>query len=75
MLEYKRRNGYEPCNFPRYYIPLTLKGKIYVSLRLYRGAVGLIPGPVLHVLLKLRAKFYSGKTKTAPANGEAARGK
>ena len=47
LVEFKRRNGFEQINFPRYYIPLTLKGKIYVALRLYRGAVGLLPGPVL----------------------------
>lgn len=72
LLEYKRRNGYEPINFPRYYIPLTLKGKIYVGLRLYRGAVGLIPAPVLSVLLKLREKVHAKKAKTAPANSEGA---
>ena len=63
LVEFKRRNGFEQVNFPRYYIPLTLKGKIYVGLRLYRGAVGLIPGPVLNLLLKLRDKFYSLKAK------------
>jgi len=63
LVEFKRRNGFEQVNFPRYYIPLTLKGKIYVSLRLYRGAVGLIPGPVLNLLLKVRDWFYSLKTK------------
>ena len=72
LLEYKRRNGYEPINFPRYYVPLTWKGKIYVGLRLYRGAVGLIPAPVLSVLLKLREKVHGKKAKTASANGEGA---
>ena len=26
LVEFKRRNGFEQVNFPRYYIPLTLKG-------------------------------------------------
>jgi len=72
LTESKRRNGYEPINFPRYYIPLTWKGKIYVNLRLYRGAVGLIPAPILSVLLKLREKVYSRKPKGTPANSEGA---
>ena len=72
LLEYKRRNGYEPINFPRYYIPLTLKGKIYVGSRLYRGPLGLIPAPALSVLLKVREKFHSKKLKAAPAGGEGA---
>ena len=70
LVEFKRRNGFEQLNFPRYYVPLTLKGKIFVSLRLYRGLVGLLPAPVLSVLLKLREKIYALKTKpekTEPA--------
>ncbi len=63
LVEFKRRNGFEQLNYPRYYVPLTLLGKIYVALRLYRGAVGLIPGPVLNVLLKLREKIYALKAK------------
>ncbi|HEX9045791.1 MAG TPA: hypothetical protein VF988_02090 [Verrucomicrobiae bacterium] len=59
LVEFKRRNGFEQLDFPRYYIPLTVKGKIYVALRLYRGAVGLIPAPVLRVLLKCRDWFYA----------------
>jgi hypothetical protein len=73
LVEFKRRNGFEQLDFPRYYVPLTLKGKIYVALRLYRGAVGLIPGPVLNVLLKIRDKFYARKTeavKTETAKDE-----
>lgn len=69
LVEFKRRNGFEQLDFPRYYIPLTLLGKIYVSLRLYRGAVGLIPGPVLNVLLKVREKIYA--LKNPPAKTEA----
>ena len=68
LVEFKRRNGFEPLNFPRYYIPLTWKGKIYVALRLYRGAVGLLPGPVLNLLLKLRDRFYARKGKALANN-------
>jgi len=63
LVEFKRRNGFEQINFPRYYIPLTLKGKIYVSLRLYRGLVGLLPAPVLNVLLKIRSSLMARKAK------------
>ena len=73
LVEFKRRNGFEQLNFPRYYIPLTLKGKIYVALRLYRGAVGLIPEPVLNLLLKVRDKFYARKDKAEAAKPEAAK--
>jgi len=73
LVEFKRRNGFEPLKFPRYYVPLTLKGRIYVGLRLYRGLVGLLPGPVLNPLLKLREKLYARKTKAEPPPPDAAK--
>jgi hypothetical protein len=57
FLEFKRRNGFEQVNFPRYYIPLTLKGEVFVRLRLYRGLSGLLPEPVLRPLLSFRAWY------------------
>ena len=50
-LEFKRRNGFLQVNFPRYYVPLTLRGKLFVWLRLYREFSGLIPEPILQPLL------------------------
>jgi hypothetical protein len=67
LVEFKRRNGFEQVNFPTYHIPLTLKGKIYTGLRLYRGAVGLIPAPLLKIILALREKMYRTKGKPAEA--------
>jgi len=72
LVEFKRRNGFEQVNFPAYHIPLTLKGKIYVGLRLYRGAVGLIPAPALKIILNLRDKFYRARGKSAETKEEEA---
>ncbi len=58
FLEFKRRNGFEQVNFPRYYVPLTLRGKVFVRLRLYRGFSGLVPEPILHAILSCRAWYY-----------------
>src|SRR6266480_268299 len=58
LVEFKRRNGFEQVNFPRYYVPLTLRGKIFVRLRLYRDLNALIPEPNLQPLLNLRAWYY-----------------
>jgi len=65
LVEFKRRNGFEQINFPRYYIPLTLKGRVYIGLRLYRGAVGLLPEPVLKRLLRIRDWLNKRKEKAA----------
>jgi hypothetical protein len=65
LAEFKRRNGFKKLNYPRYYVPLTLKGRLYVSLRLYRGAIGLIPGSILNVLLKIRSQLADWNSAAA----------
>ncbi|HZF00384.1 MAG TPA: hypothetical protein VE344_00655 [Methylomirabilota bacterium] len=62
LVEFKRRNGFEQINFPRFYIPLTLTGKIFVALKLYRGLVGILPAPVLKMILAVREWIYAQKT-------------
>jgi hypothetical protein len=64
LVEFKRRNGFEQADYPRYYIPLTFKGRIFVALRLYRGWSGLLPAPVLALGLRLRDTFYKKKENT-----------
>lgn len=57
LTEFKRRNGFEEIRFPRYYIPLNLKGKLAVSSGLHLGARNVIPAPVNDLLLKARDHF------------------
>jgi hypothetical protein len=57
LTEFKRRNGFEQMNFVRYYVPLTLKGKIALKLKLHRELIGILPSGVIDLLLRLRAKF------------------
>lgn len=64
LTEFKRRNGFEQLLVPRYYIPLTLKGKIALRLGLHRGLKGLIPKALLIQLLRLRTSWYEHKLKT-----------
>jgi hypothetical protein len=63
LTEFKRRNGFDQVLLPRYFIPLTAKGKIALALKLHRGPVQRIPKPLLVRLLKLRSLWYARKTK------------
>lgn len=65
LIEFKQRNGFEMINIPRYYIPMTIKGKIILKLKLHHGLVGLIPGKIYDVLLNIRSKWYE---KIIPQN-------
>jgi hypothetical protein len=57
LTEFKRRNGFQQIELPRYYIPLTLKGALALKCRMHRGLAGNLPPAVLSALLKLRARW------------------
>lgn len=57
LTEFKRRNGFEQMNFARYYVPLTLKGKLAVKLKLHRGLLGILPPGLIDFLWRVRSKF------------------
>lgn len=58
LTEFKSRHGFTRHNFPRYYVPLTLKGRIYLALGLQRGLKRIIPTRVLNFLLRARSEAY-----------------
>jgi hypothetical protein len=61
LTEFKRRNGFEKVMLPRYYIPLTLKGKIALTLRLHRPLVQHVPKSLIGQLLRIRNFLYARK--------------
>ena len=63
VTEFKRRNGFVEVLLPRYYIPLTAKGRLALALGLHRGVAANLPEPVTNFLLDSRAFVYD---KVAP---------
>lgn len=63
--DFKRHNGCEKIDLPRYYMPLTLRGKIILKLKLHRGLRGILPERLLLRLLDLRKRWYSLKYRDA----------
>ena len=57
LTEFKRRNGFVKVDLPRYYVPLTLRGKVAMKLRLHRGALGILPLGAITLLLGLRSRY------------------
>jgi hypothetical protein len=56
--EYKRRCGFEKTRVPRYFVPLTQKGKLALNLGLHRGWKELVPARLKASLKKLRSDWY-----------------
>ncbi|MBI4684775.1 MAG: hypothetical protein HY755_06210 [Nitrospirae bacterium] len=59
--DFQRLNGFEKFPVPRYYVPLTLRGKIILKLKLHHGIKGMLPEWVIGRLLDLRTKWYERK--------------
>ena len=70
LTEFKHRNGFEQIRFPRYYVPLNLKGRIILMLNLHRGLLGMLPAGVIAFLLKCRARFYQTLSSAWKSKGE-----
>ncbi len=59
LTAFKRANGFTQMNVPRYYVPLTLKGKITLDLGLQHGLGMVLPAGLVKQLTRLRAMLHS----------------
>jgi hypothetical protein len=58
LTDFKRHNGFEPFPFPRYFVPLTRRGKLALQLGLHHDWRTRIPQPVTKYFLSLRSRYY-----------------
>lgn len=69
ITEFKRRNGFKRIQFPQYFIPLSLKGKVALAMKLHRGVQNLLPQRLANFLLDVRARL--NRVRSAPTkNGQ-----
>jgi hypothetical protein len=57
LAEFKRRCGFEKVAVPRYFVPLTQRGRLALKLGLHRGWKRLLPDQVKAPLKKLRGRL------------------
>lgn len=74
LTEFKRRCGFQRVRVPRYYVPLSLKGRIALEAGLHKGVRQRMPEPVRHSLRKLRSRWYSFRDSGAANPGSRAQG-
>jgi hypothetical protein len=63
LTEFKRRNAFEAVPLPRYYVPLTFKGRVALKLGLHRGIAGNTPKSVMKLFLRVRRLQSERKLK------------
>lgn len=61
LSDFKENNGFKRIDLPRYYVPLTAKGRIAFRLGLHRSLMERIPEPVIAKLREYRNRWYDRK--------------
>ncbi|MBX3300756.1 MAG: hypothetical protein KF693_00925 [Nitrospira sp.] len=63
LTRFKKENGFIRMDLPRYYIPLTLKGKIALMLGLHRDVKEMVPQRLRQQLVHARDRWYANRLK------------
>jgi hypothetical protein len=58
LTEFKRRCGFEKISVPRYYVPLTLKGRLALKSGIHRGWRNLVPTRMKASLKRMKIDRY-----------------
>ena len=61
LSEFKRRCGFERTEVPRYFVPLTAKGRLGLKLGAHRGWRTMLPDRIRLPLKRLRASWYASR--------------
>jgi hypothetical protein len=61
LAEFKRHNGFQKIEVPRYYVPLSVAGHMALRLGLHHGIGDWIPEPVSAAYRKIRRLWYAKK--------------
>jgi len=61
LTEFKHKNGFTKMDVPRYYIPITLKGKFATTVGFHKSPKYLIPQFLMSIFINFRIKWYKHK--------------
>ena len=61
LTEFKRRCGFKKVSVPRYYVPLTTKGRLALKCGAHRGWRAMIPKRMREQLKRARATWYESR--------------
>jgi hypothetical protein len=70
LAEFKLHNGFEQIDIPRYYVPLTLAGRVALQLGLQHGVSERLPRTVLETARDLRNRWYLKRSPAAQARSQ-----
>jgi hypothetical protein len=59
LADFKRHNGFQKIEVPRYYVPLTLAGRVALRFDLHHGMADWVPEPVAATYRRIRKRWYA----------------
>jgi hypothetical protein len=59
LVDFKRHSGFQEVKVPRYFVPLTAKGKLALKLGFHRGLKGNLPDAIKKPLKRLRKHWFN----------------
>jgi len=59
LADFKRHNGFQKIEVPRYYVPLTVTGRMALRLGLHHGMSDWVPEPVAATYRRIRKQWYA----------------
>lgn len=70
LADFKRHNGFQKIEVPRYYVPLTLTGRLALRLNLHHGLSEMVPEPIAASYRKFRRQWYEKKAVAAKSTNQ-----
>jgi hypothetical protein len=67
--EFKVRHGFQRIDVPRYFVPLSLRGRLILKARLHRQLNAYLPRPWFDAIASLRSKWYALRYREPAAAG------
>lgn len=67
VVRFKRDHGFEQILYPRYYVPLTVRGRVMLAAGVHRGYRRFIPESLVYALLRVRSKMLVSRSPTGEA--------
>lgn len=64
LADFKRHNGFQKIDLPRYYVPLTVSGRVALTLGLHRGLIDWVPAPVALKYRRIRSIWYARRPRS-----------
>jgi hypothetical protein len=68
LVDFKRYNGFQEMRLPRYFVPLTAKGRLALQLGLHHGWRAIMPPSIRNSLKKLRKSWCQLRTRVKPVS-------